>query len=272
MTRIFLTGCALVALAACQPAIPDSAAGVGFDNVHNSPEARAKRESQLSGTALPNPQAVSQETVPPAPTVAAAPLPATQPTVPTAPATQTAPLATTAVAAPATSEAADIAAETQAALKTSANTSGQEPLQASPSNPAPEVFSNPGISDENNFGAVEDRRSIEADAARRERNKSQYTVVETGTVPTRSGATGPNIVAYALSTSHPVGAKAYNRLNLKSAAQHQAACNKFASPDLAQIAFLEKGGPKRDRLGLDPDGDGFACDWDPTPFRSVSGN
>ncbi|KPA21753.1 hypothetical protein shim_24600 [Shimia sp. SK013] len=271
MTRIFLTGCALVALAACQPAIPDSAAGVGFDNVHNSPEARAKRDSQLTGTALPSPHAVSQETVPPPPPVSAAPLSATQPAaaVPAAPATQTAPLPTT---APATSEAADIAAETQAALRTSANNSGQEPLHASPSNPAPEVFSNPGISDENNFGAVEDRRSLEADAARRERNKAQYTVVETGAVPTRSGATGPNIVAYALSTSHPVGTKAHNRLSLKTAAQHQAACNKFASPDLAQIAFLEKGGPKRDRLGLDPDGDGFACDWDPTPFRSVSGN
>jgi hypothetical protein len=30
---------------------------------------------------------------------------------------------------------------------------------------------------------------------------------------------------------------------------------------------LSNGGPERDRLGLDPDGDGFACYWDPTPFR-----
>ncbi|TCL08613.1 hypothetical protein BXY66_0651 [Shimia isoporae] len=267
MTRFFLTGCALAALAACQPAIPDSAAGVGFDNIHNSPEARAQREAELTGNALPNPQAVSDETIPAAPTVAAAPL-ATTPTA--------APVATTATAtvatAPAQSEAADIARETQAALNAASLNSGVKPVDASPSNPAPTVFSNPGISDENSFDAVEDRRSIEDDAARRERNKAQYTVVETTAVPTRSGNAGPNIVAYALSTKNPVGVKQYNRLNLKSAAQLQAACDKYPSPDLAQMAFLEKGGPKKDRLGLDPDGDGFACDWDPTPFRSVSGN
>ena len=40
--------------------------------------------------------------------------------------------------------------------------------------------------------------------------------------------------------------------------------------DLAQIEFLERGGPARDRLGLDPDGDGYACAWDPTPFRKAS--
>ena len=35
---------------------------------------------------------------------------------------------------------------------------------------------------------------------------------------------------------------------------------------------LPCGGPERDPRGLDPDGDGFACDWDPAPFRAaVSG-
>ena len=29
------------------------------------------------------------------------------------------------------------------------------------------------------------------------------------------------------------------------------------------------GGPKVDPKGIDPDGDGFACYWDPKPFRSV---
>jgi hypothetical protein len=41
---------------------------------------------------------------------------------------------------------------------------------------------------------------------------------------------------------------------------------------MAQIAFLERGGPKRDTLGLDPDGDGFACYWDPAPFRKAVSN
>ncbi|SFK82299.1 hypothetical protein [Shimia haliotis] len=270
MTRFFLTGCALVALAACQPAIPDSAAGVGFDNIHNSPEARAKRDAQLSGTALPNPQAVSGETIPAAPTVAAAPL-ATTATASAPPAPAPAPVALAPAATATTSEAAEIARETQSALNAASVNSGQQPLDASPSNPAPEVFSNPGISD-NSFGTVGDQRSIEADAAQRERNKAQYQVVTPGAVPTRSGSTGPNIVAYALSTTNPVGVKQHSRLKLKTAAQYEAACSAYPSSDLAQIAFLEKGGPKRDRLGLDPDGDGFACDWDPTPFRSVSGN
>lgn len=263
MTRFFLTGCALVALAACQPAIPDSAAGVGFDNIHNSPEARAKRDAALSGDALPSAQSVSSETIPAAPSVAAAPLSATTPTATTAAA---------AVPAAASSEAADIARETQSALNAASTNSGQQPLDASPSNPAPQVFSNPGISDENDFDAVEDRRTIEDDAQRRAKNQSQYTVVEATAVPTRSGSTGPNIVAFALSTSNPVGTKQYNRIGLKSAARYDAACAKYASADQAQIAFLEKGGPKKDRLGLDPDGDGFACDWDPSPYRKASGN
>jgi hypothetical protein len=37
--------------------------------------------------------------------------------------------------------------------------------------------------------------------------------------------------------------------------------------DAAQEAFLAAGGPERDRNNLDPDGDGFACWWDPEPFR-----
>ena len=29
---------------------------------------------------------------------------------------------------------------------------------------------------------------------------------------------------------------------------------------------------ERDRMGLDPDGDGFACAWDPAPFRLARQN
>ncbi len=262
MKRLLVTGCALAALAACQPQIPDSAAGVGFDNAVNSPEARARREAQLRGDALPEAQAVSQETIPEAPQVESGPLSALQPAAQ--------PESTTAVA-PA-SDAAAIAQETQAALAASSVNSGSEPLQASPSNPEPEVFSNPGISDENNFDAVEDRRSIEDDAARQARNRENYEVVEPTAVPRRTGDTGPNIVAYALSTSNPMGARQYQRLGINAAARYERNCAKYPSADLAQIAFLDNGGPQNDRLGLDPDGDGYACDWDPTPFRKAAGN
>lgn len=55
-------------------------------------------------------------------------------------------------------------------------------------------------------------------------------------------------------------------------AKAQRNCAGYASPDQAQIDFLANGGPQRDRKGLDPDGDGFACGWDPSPFRSAVGN
>lgn len=86
-------------------------------------------------------------------------------------------------------------------------------------------------------------------------------------LPTRPGGTEPNIVAYALATSNPVGTSIYPR-NPTSEAQHARACARFAGPDQAQIAFLKAGGPERDRDGLDPDGDGYACWWDPEAFRN----
>ena len=47
------------------------------------------------------------------------------------------------------------------------------------------------------------------------------------------------------------------------------ACRRFSNADEAQRAFLANGGPQTDRGGLDPDGDGFACSWDPTPYRQL---
>lgn len=79
---------------------------------------------------------------------------------------------------------------------------------------------------------------------------------------------GPNVVKFALSTSHAKGTPVYERSSLKLSSP-AGACARFASSDKAQEAFLEAGGPERDRKGLDPDGDGFACDWDPAPFRAA---
>lgn len=123
----------------------------------------------------------------------------------------------------------------------------------------------PGISDEQDFQAVSQRETIESDRARIERNRTQYQVIQPGAVPTRPGALGPNIVDYALATKHPVGTQLYRRSSFGGNAA--ARCGGYSSPDLAQEAFLARGGPERDRLGLDPDGDGYACGWDPSPFR-----
>jgi hypothetical protein len=84
-------------------------------------------------------------------------------------------------------------------------------------------------------------------------------------------ASGSNIVAFALSTTHGVGQQMYRRSGAGGAARLQRACASFASDGMAQEAFLARGGPERDALGVDPDGDGFACRWDPTPFRAIRG-
>jgi hypothetical protein len=67
-------------------------------------------------------------------------------------------------------DAQEIAAATTAAL----NNSGQAPLEASPSNPAPEAVAVTGISRENDFDAVSQLRDIEADAARRTANQGRF--------------------------------------------------------------------------------------------------
>lgn len=125
-----------------------------------------------------------------------------------------------------------------------------------------------GISDEQDFEAVKARQTIQSDAARIAENRAQYQVVQPGALPQRPGDTGPNIVEYALATTHAPGVQMHKRsgFSIKGAA---AACAKFGSPDQAQQAFLAKGGPDRDRLGVDPDGDGYACAWDPRPFRTA---
>lgn len=86
--------------------------------------------------------------------------------------------------------------------------------------------------------------------------------------PVPTGSTGPNLAAYALAATNAPGQQVYQRggLHLISASK---ACSKYISPDLAQMAFLKKGGPQKDSLNLDPDGDGFACGWDPRPFQTA---
>ena len=129
-------------------------------------------------------------------------------------------------------------------------------------------YVDPTVSDEQDFEAVKASRTIADDAARIASNRAQYVVVQPGSLPVRPGASGPNIVEFALATTNPVGVSLYNRSSV-ALTSHDKACGKFTSPDQAQEAFLALGGPDRDRKNLDPDGDGFACSWDPTAFRTA---
>ncbi|WP_170331567.1 hypothetical protein [Ruegeria arenilitoris] len=225
-------------IAGCETVAP--VAGTGF----NTPQYQAQREAQLAG------QGVAGNPLLPPSEVSQQPLSAQG--------------AATAIPPTTGDSAGDIANQTAAAL---ASTSGQT---VSSTTVAPS--SNTGISDEQDFGAVSNRRSIESDAARIEQNRQTYEVVAPTAVPQRSQDGQPNIVQYALSTSNPVGTQLYSRAGFNLQAKAERNCAQYPSSDQAQIAFLSNGGPQRDRKGLDPDGDGFACSWDPSPFRSAVNN
>ena len=269
MRLIMLSTCAVVTIAACSPQVPDSLAGVGFDSAPIGIRARAAAEPAADSLLPPAPPPISQGTldasaVPNAITLQNA-LQAITPGATPQPVSGVSP-SVTSVPDP----DAEIAAAAVAALSSAAATnSGIEPLQANPSNSQPKLLNNPAISDENDFGAVTARQSIEGDARRIESQRQQRVEVAPMTVPERPAGTQPNIVAYALLTSHPRGQKVYTRVGINLAQRAERNCAHYPFVDQAQIAFLAAGGPERDRLNLDPDGDGYACTWDPAPFRAA---
>jgi hypothetical protein len=239
-------------LAGCRTAAPnDVAAGVGFQDYQQWQARRA----MLRGEGSVVPQTVR----PPLPPVGAAqPLGPVPAPIPAAPApTDIARIAAAAIAAAETPQPAPLAAQQPAPLAA--------PL------PAPPIFSpsQGGISDEQDFDAVAERESIESDAERLARMQAERVVVAPTAVPDRPADIGPNPIDYALATTHPVGERRHTRRPITEA-RHQRACLAFRSADLAQEWFLQNGGPSRDRQGLDPDGDGYACDWNPDVYRAAA--
>ena len=66
---------------------------------------------------------------------------------------------------------------------------------------------------------------------------------------------------YSASQSQSIGEKIYTRYAVWYKKGDN--CHEYSIPEIAQMAFLSTGGPKRDALLLDADGDGFACTWIP---------
>ncbi len=227
---------AALGLAACSYDVPESGAGVGF-NAYNSYSAPAP-VAPVTGFS-PSSAAAA---IAAAEGRSAAPVPVVVPQVQAQPQTQLQGL-------PATRPRGDAPAGIE---QTSSEMS----------------YVKEGVSDEQDFAAVAARETIESDKARIATNRAKYQVDQPGALPQRAGDSGPNIVEFAISTTHPVGTQMYSRSALRLT-RPAAACAKFTSPDLAQEAFLASGGPTKDRKGLDPDGDGFACAWNPLPFRSA---
>jgi hypothetical protein len=114
-----------------------------------------------------------------------------------------------------------------------------------------------------------EQQKIDAAIAERElaSARDQLVVVQPGPLPNR--VEGVNIALFAKQTSNAVGESVYPR----SAAARVTGvgnCGRFRDADAAQRAFLAGGGPQADRYGIDPDGDGFACKWDPAPYRALN--
>jgi predicted small lipoprotein YifL len=246
--RPLLCALGLLSLAACGASGPGQIPGVGDYAAY-----QAQREATLIGNAqpigLPQAPAVSASALPPQPGA----IPATD------------------LAAAGIGLGAPLSATVPGAMPAP----GGDPLrtagvQASPANAALPQAGGIGISDEQDFDAVSNRESIETAAARRASQAAQYQVVQPTALPTPPADTGPNIVSYALSAPNRVGQPWYSRF-VWAGARYDRNCGRFRSADEAQAEFLRRGGPERDPLGIDPDGDGFACRWDPAPFLAAVG-
>lgn len=127
---------------------------------------------------------------------------------------------------------------------------------------------NPDISNTQDFGATSENLTIEDDKALLKAQRDKFKVIEPTALPQRTGKS-ESVVAFALKSKNAVGEKIYSRVNPLGASLAKRNCQKFRSPDDAQLAFLRSGGPKRDGKNLDPDGDGFACSWSPDNYRKL---
>jgi hypothetical protein len=210
-SHLILSILAPLAMAACTPTMPNSAAGVGFQDYGTY---QAQRDAALNGGA-----AIPPTTTPPSgfsPERIGAAIDA----------------------ASGTSLAPGASLDASGAV-IGADSSGIPPTPPTPVAPVP-------------YGATP---------------VAPVAPVDPASLPTRAGS-GPNLVQYALTTNNAVGQPTYERssLQLRDPAK---VCQGYSSADQAQSAFLDSGGPEKDRKGLDPDGDGFACGWDPTPFRNA---
>ncbi|MFQ5635271.1 MAG: hypothetical protein ACE5G3_08065 [Gammaproteobacteria bacterium] len=114
---------------------------------------------------------------------------------------------------------------------------------------------------------AEQKAQREVAARELEEARQQLVIVqpETETVPSAT----VNIAKYARETTNRVGQRLYQRPFSVSGEASRSRCRRFVDADAAQRVFLQNGGPRTDKLNLDPDGDGFACGWSPEPFRSI---
>ncbi|MEM8538412.1 MAG: hypothetical protein AAGF56_11205 [Pseudomonadota bacterium] len=253
-----LMGVFALVTVACSPTVVPTERGVGFDDFSQFELERARREAALSTprqSIIPPPQVTGIASDRPIQITGNA-------TGSDAPAISPTELAAAGIG--------QTTAQPPAALNDPLRTEG---VQASPSNPAPQIVSNgTTLSDEQDFDAVTGRETIESDAERRAAQAAARTQIQPTDLPDRPANTGPNIIAYALNAPNVKGQEWYSRSILSGQGRFQRNCAAYATAEDAQRDFLARGGPERDRLGIDPDGDGFACGWDPAPYIAAVRN
>ena len=266
-----LAGASSVLLAACDTSAPYSnvidttGRGVGFSDYAQYLRAqeelsRIRRAEAAQARGIQTPEGAPQF----APQTAAS-QPATIGQEAVAAVRGTAPVATTPLPN-ATPQPFPVAQTQQPLAAPQPQMTGQPaPTQTANAQPQPQPPRAAGVSEQSftpqPFGTVAQNTLVERDYVPQVR-------VSESEMP--QGAGGPNLFVYALSTTHNVGQTLYNRSHPLRWRRWEAACARFPSQDLAQEAFLAAGGPERDPDHLDPDGDGFACWWDPAPFRQAA--
>lgn len=240
MTRHGSLAITLLALAACAPTVPDSGdTGVGFRDYSTYELRREQDAAAARGRQEGLQPRISDELVATAqPPITAAPMAG-------------APMPTVAGAALPPATPAPAAAPAP---------QGVQVASADPAAPT-------GMSDEQSFEAVAARETIQSDADRIAEARAQYVQIPATALPERKGSSDTLVIDFALSTTNSVGQQRFDRRGKFSQDKFYRACAKFGAQDAAQEEFLKAGGPERDPKYLDPDGDGFACFWDPEPFR-----
>ncbi|MEL6640920.1 MAG: hypothetical protein AAFP98_06340 [Pseudomonadota bacterium] len=252
-------GAACLLVAGCTAPVPDSGAGVGFGDYAEFELERARREAELTGQPLGGPLSAQ------GPQTSLGPNPNTD----VIPGAEGQTVTTNDLAAAGIGVGPDAGtAPINSGGLGNATTVDPDPTALASRN----VGDNPELSDEQNFDAVTSRETIESDASRLADSASRLVVVEPVPLPTERTDSGPNIVQYAISAPNQKGQQWWSRTLLSGDSRFQRNCATYANPDAAQRDFLIRGGPERDPRGIDPDGDGFACGWDPAPFKLAAGN
>lgn len=261
MRSLVAFGLSVLLLAGCQPPVPDSrSAAVGFEDYG----AYQRRRAAEAEAALRAPVQTVQGPV----QNAALPYPPPAVTgAPTAADLAQAGIGSATLAAPGTA-----VAPVEPALPAGVPPANPVVVESSsyPEGLPATAGDHTGISDEQDFQAVASRETIESDKARIAQNRAAYQQIPPTDLPERTSASeaAVDLVQYALKAPNRLGEAIYPRSRIALGSSERA-CARYDSPEAAQQAFLAAGGPQRDRKNLDPDGDGFACFWDPTPFQQA---